>query len=68
MQCAARQCPSPDHIYLFSNPDEVQNLVEQAGFKIKSMELFATQGALSTSALLKDKIGVLSSGLIAHKA
>ena len=58
--------PSPDHIYLFSNPGEVQALVEQAGFKIKSMELFATQGR-SVERALKDKISV-SSGLIAHKA
>jgi 2-polyprenyl-3-methyl-5-hydroxy-6-metoxy-1,4-benzoquinol methylase len=58
--------PSPDHIYLFSNPGEVQALVEQAGFKIKSLELFATQGR-SVERALKDKISV-SSGLIAHKA
>jgi 2-polyprenyl-3-methyl-5-hydroxy-6-metoxy-1,4-benzoquinol methylase len=58
--------PSPDHIYLFSNPDEVQQLVEAAGFKIDSMELFATQGRAVERAL-KDKISV-SAGLIAHKA
>jgi 2-polyprenyl-3-methyl-5-hydroxy-6-metoxy-1,4-benzoquinol methylase len=58
--------PSPDHIYLFSNPDEVQQLVEAAGFKIKSLELFATQGRPLERAL-RDKISV-SAGLIAHKA
>ncbi len=35
--------PSPDHIYLFSSPDEVAALVEAAGFKVEQFSLFATQ-------------------------
>lgn len=58
--------PSPDHIYLLSSPEEVTALVEGAGFKVESMELFATQGRKIESAL-NNKISV-SAGVIARPA
>ncbi len=58
--------PAPDHIYLLSHPDEATALVERAGFRIQSMELFATQGARLDRALA-DKISV-SAGIIAVPA
>lgn len=56
--------PSPDHIYLFSEPRDVQALVEQAGLRIDSLELFATQGKKIESALA-NRISV-SAGVIAR--
>jgi 2-polyprenyl-3-methyl-5-hydroxy-6-metoxy-1,4-benzoquinol methylase len=35
--------PSPDHIYLLSSPSEVTEMVERAGYRVESLELFATQ-------------------------
>lgn len=32
--------PAIDHIYLFSHPDEVKNLVEKSGLKLKAYECF----------------------------
>jgi SAM-dependent methyltransferase len=58
--------PSPDHIYLFSNPDEVRSLVEGAGLRITSLELFATQGR-PIEAALESRISV-SAGVIAERA
>jgi hypothetical protein len=58
--------PSPDHIYLFSTPEEVTTLVEGAGWKVKHMELFATQGRAIESALA-NRISV-SAGLVAEPA
>ena len=56
--------PSPDHIYLFSTPDDVRVLVEGAGFKVDQMSLFATQGKRIESALA-NRISV-SAGVIAR--
>lgn len=58
--------PSPDHIYLLSDPEEVRELIEGAGFKIVSMELFATQGRKIESAL-NNRISV-SAGVVAQPA
>jgi 2-polyprenyl-3-methyl-5-hydroxy-6-metoxy-1,4-benzoquinol methylase len=55
--------PSPDHIFLFSTPDEVRDLVEAAGFRVEGLELFATQGRKIDSALA-NRISV-SAGVIA---
>jgi len=49
--------PSPDHIYLFSRPEEVVDLIEKAGFSIDQMELFATQAA-SIDRALRNRISV----------
>jgi 2-polyprenyl-3-methyl-5-hydroxy-6-metoxy-1,4-benzoquinol methylase len=43
--------PSPDHIFLFSDPDQVRALVEAAGFRVERLELFATQGRKLENAL-----------------
>jgi SAM-dependent methyltransferase len=56
--------PSPDHIYLFSNPDEVVGLVEANGFKVDTQELYATQ-ARPVEKALKNKISI-SVGLLAR--
>jgi SAM-dependent methyltransferase len=56
--------PSPDHIYLFSSPDEVTALVERSGFKVEQLSLFATQAKRIESALA-NKISV-SAGVIAR--
>ncbi|HEH5120953.1 TPA: class I SAM-dependent methyltransferase [Campylobacter coli] len=32
--------PAIDHIYLFSHPDEVKNLIEKSGLKLKAYECF----------------------------
>lgn len=56
--------PSPDHIYLFSEPDEVRAMVEDAGFTVESIELFATQGRPIEKALAT-KVSV-SAGVIAR--
>ena len=58
--------PSPDHIYLFSTPDEVTALVEEAGFKVEQFSLFATQGK-GVERALANKISV-SAGVIARLA
>jgi SAM-dependent methyltransferase len=58
--------PSPDHIYLFSNPDEVVSLVEAAGFRVEAKELYATQ-ARPIEKALKNKISI-SVGLLARPA
>ena len=41
--------PSPDHIYLFSSPDDVIALVEGAGLKVEQLALFATQHPSASS-------------------
>jgi SAM-dependent methyltransferase len=56
--------PSPDHIYLFSTPDDVRALVEGAGFEIDELSLFATQAKRIESALA-NRISV-SAGVIAR--
>ena len=58
--------PSPDHIYLLSTPEEARGLVEGAGLKVESLELFATQGARIDRALA-NRVSV-SAGLIATHA
>jgi 2-polyprenyl-3-methyl-5-hydroxy-6-metoxy-1,4-benzoquinol methylase len=55
--------PSPDHIYLISTPEEARALVEDAGFRVETQELFATQGAKLERALA-NKVSV-SAGMIA---
>ncbi|EPM2759345.1 class I SAM-dependent methyltransferase, partial [Campylobacter jejuni] len=32
--------PAIDHIYLFSHPDEVKDLIEKSGLKLKTYECF----------------------------
>jgi ubiquinone/menaquinone biosynthesis C-methylase UbiE len=56
--------PSPDHLYLFSSPDEVTALVESAGLEVERMELYATQGRAIDKALA-NRISV-SAGVIAR--
>jgi 2-polyprenyl-3-methyl-5-hydroxy-6-metoxy-1,4-benzoquinol methylase len=58
--------PSPDHIYLLSSPDEVRALVEGAGLRVESMELYATQ-AKRIEFALANRITV-SAGLVARPA
>lgn len=58
--------PSPDHIYLFSTPDEATDLVRRCGFNVQSVELFATQGRPIESALAT-RISI-SAGIIASPA
>lgn len=55
--------PSPDHIYLVSSPDDARSLIEEAGFRIESLELFATQAKAVDSALAQ-RISI-SAGIIA---
>lgn len=55
--------PSPDHIFLLSTPEDATGLVEGAGFRVESLELFATQGARIDRALAT-KVSV-SAGMIA---
>jgi len=54
--------PSPDHIYLLTSPEEAAKLAEDAGFKVETLELFATQGKRIESALA-NRISV-SAGMI----
>ena len=56
--------PSPDHIYLFTTPQEVSELVEAAGFVVDQVELFATQGRPIEIAL-RQRISV-SAGVVAR--
>ena len=56
--------PSPDHIYLFSTPEDVNALVEGAGFKVEKLSMFATQAKRIDSALA-NRISV-SAGVIAR--
>jgi hypothetical protein len=58
--------PSPDHIYLFSTPDDVVALVEGAGLKVEQLSLFATQAKRIESALA-NRISV-SAGVVARAA
>jgi 2-polyprenyl-3-methyl-5-hydroxy-6-metoxy-1,4-benzoquinol methylase len=58
--------PSPDHIYLFSHPDALSAMVEAAGLRIVTMEMFATQGRAIASALA-NRISI-STGIIAVPA
>lgn len=58
--------PSPDHIYLFSTPDELIAMVEAAGLRIIALEMFATQGKKLASALA-NRISV-STGIVAVPA
>ena len=58
--------PSPDHIYLFSTPEDVTALVEGAGFRVKALELFATQ-ARPIEQALATQISV-SAGVVAVPA
>lgn len=56
--------PSPDHIYLISTPEEARALVEEAGFAVDTIELYATQGRPVEKAV-KNKVSV-SVGMIAR--
>jgi ubiquinone/menaquinone biosynthesis C-methylase UbiE len=56
--------PSPDHIYLLSTPDEVRALVEDAGFKVEQLSMFATQARRLESAL-SNRVSI-SAGVIAR--
>jgi SAM-dependent methyltransferase len=58
--------PSPDHIYLFTSPEEVTALIEGSGFKVEQMSLFATQ-AKGIDRALANKISV-SAGVVAVPA
>jgi hypothetical protein len=58
--------PSPDHIYLFSTPEELTAMVEAAGFRVVSTEMFATQGR-KLAAAMANRISV-STGIIAVPA
>lgn len=58
--------PSPDHIYLLSDPDEARTLVEGAGLRVVSMELFATQAARIESAV-RNRLSV-SAAIVAAPA
>ena len=58
--------PSPDHLTLFSTPDEVVALVEGAGLRVERMETYATQGRPVQTALAQ-KISV-SAGVLARPA
>jgi 2-polyprenyl-3-methyl-5-hydroxy-6-metoxy-1,4-benzoquinol methylase len=57
--------PSPDHIYLLEHPAAGLALIEAAGFKIVSQELYATQGRAIEKAL-RDRISV-SMGVVGKK-
>jgi SAM-dependent methyltransferase len=56
--------PSPDHLYLFSTPEEVVELIENSDLQVERMELYATQGRTLERALA-DRISV-SAGVIAR--
>ena len=56
--------PSPDHLYLFSTPQEVVDLIEDSDLHIERMELYATQGRTVERALA-NRISV-SAGVIAR--
>ena len=58
--------PSPDHLYLFSSPEEVAALVMDAGLRVERMETYATQGRPVETALAQ-KISV-SAGVVARPA
>jgi len=58
--------PSPDHLYLFSAPEDVVALVEAADLRVERMEVYATQGRPVETALAQ-KISV-SAGVIARPA
>lgn len=58
--------PSPDHIFLFSTPEELTAIVEAAGLRIIACEMFATQGR-RIEAALANRISV-SAGIIAVPA
>ena len=56
--------PSPDPIYLVSPPDEVKALLADAGLRVESMEMYATQ-AKRLEFALSNRITV-SAGVIAR--
>jgi 2-polyprenyl-3-methyl-5-hydroxy-6-metoxy-1,4-benzoquinol methylase len=56
--------PSPDHLYLFSSPEDVTAMIEAAGLAVERMELYATQGRTIDKALA-NRISV-SAGVIAR--
>jgi 2-polyprenyl-3-methyl-5-hydroxy-6-metoxy-1,4-benzoquinol methylase len=58
--------PSPDHIYLLKDEGEVRALVEDAGFRVETIEMYATQAKRLTFAL-ENRITV-SAGVIARPA
>lgn len=58
--------PSPDHIFLFETPEAVTQLFEQAGMRVETMELFATQGTAIEKALRR-RVSI-SAAVIALKA
>jgi 2-polyprenyl-3-methyl-5-hydroxy-6-metoxy-1,4-benzoquinol methylase len=56
--------PAPDHIFLLAGPEEVREVIEGEGFRVESIELYATQGAPIERAL-EDRISV-SAGVVAR--
>lgn len=58
--------PSPDHIYLLETPEQARALVEDAGFAVDEIELYATQGRPVAKALA-NKVSV-SVGIVARPA
>ena len=57
--------PSPDHLHLFSSPQDVVELIEESGFQVERIELYATQGRPVDRALA-NRISV-SAGVIARR-
>lgn len=58
--------PSPDHLYLFTSPDDVVAVIEESGLRVERIELYATQGRPVETALAQ-RISV-SAGVIARPA
>lgn len=58
--------PSPDHIFLFSTPEQLTAMVEAAGLRIVATEMFATQ-ARNIASALANRISI-STGIIAVPA
>ncbi len=49
--------PAPDHLYLINKPDEVSELIKQAGYTIQKEALFPMTG-YSIESCLKDKLTI----------
>jgi len=57
--------PAPDHLYLFSKPEEVEDMVKDAGFRIED-RLFSPCTGASLERARKLKLSI-SAGVIARK-